>query len=86
MDGNLHVNILKGELTDDQWEVELPKAIREIFRLTVDLGGTISGEHGIGWVQKNYMDIPFSEIELNIMKGIKSVFDPYNIMNPSKIF
>jgi len=85
-DGNLHVNILKGELTDDQWEVELPKAIREIFRLTVDLGGTISGEHGIGWVQKNYMDIPFSEIELNIMKGIKSVFDPYNIMNPSKIF
>ncbi|MEC9187199.1 MAG: FAD-linked oxidase C-terminal domain-containing protein, partial [Bacteroidota bacterium] len=53
---------------------------------TVDLGGTISGEHGIGWVQKNYMDIPFSEIELNIMKGIKSVFDPYNIMNPSKIF
>ncbi len=85
-DGNLHVNILKGQLTNEQWEVELPKAIREIFKLTVDLGGTISGEHGIGWVQKNYMDIPFSKVELELMKGIKAVFDPNNIMNPSKIF
>ncbi len=85
-DGNLHVNILKGNLTQDQWENELPKAIRKIFQLTVDLGGTISGEHGIGWVQKNYMDIPFSNVELDLMKGIKKVFDPKNIMNPSKIF
>ena len=85
-DGNLHVNILKGNLTEDQWENELPKAIRKIFQLTVDLGGTISGEHGIGWVQKNYMDIPFSNVELDLMKGIKKVFDPKNIMNPSKIF
>ena len=85
-DGNLHVNILKGNLTEDQWENELPKAIRKIFQLTVDLGGTISGEHGIGWVQKNYMDIPFSNVELDLMKGIKKVFDPKNILNPSKIF
>ena len=85
-DGNLHVNILKGNLTEDQWENELPKAIRKIFQLTVDLGGTISGEHGIGWVQKNYMDIPFSNVELDLMKGIKKVFDPKNIMNPNKIF
>ena len=85
-DGNLHVNIIKGELSDLQWEDELPKAIREIFTLTVSLGGTISGEHGIGWVQKNYMDIAFSEIELNLMRDIKKVFDPKNIMNPSKVF
>ena len=85
-DGNLHVNIIKGELSDLQWNNELPKAIREIFTLTVSLGGTISGEHGIGWVQKNYMDIAFNEIELNIMRDIKKVFDPKNIMNPSKIF
>tara|TARA_B100001094_G_scaffold331909_1_gene401880 strand:- start:1593 stop:2999 length:1407 start_codon:yes stop_codon:yes gene_type:complete len=85
-DGNLHVNIIKGELSDLQWENELPKAIREIFTLTVSLGGTISGEHGIGWVQKNYMDIAFNEIELNLMRNIKKVFDPKNIMNPSKIF
>ena len=85
-DGNLHVNIIKGELSDLQWKNELTKAIREIFTLTVSLGGTISGEHGIGWVQKNYMDIAFNEIELNPMRDIKKVFDPKNIMNPSKIF
>ena len=84
-DGNLHVNIIKGELSDLQWKNELPKAIRQIFTLTVSLGGTISGEHGIGWVQKNYMDIAFNEIELNLMRDIKKVFDPKNIMNPSKI-
>ena len=85
-DGNLHVNIIKGNLTDQQWEKDLPQAIREIFSLTVSLGGTISGEHGIGWVQKNYMDIAFNEIELKLMRDIKKVFDTKNIMNPSKIF
>ena len=85
-DGNLHVNIIKGELTDKQWNEELPKAIREIFQLTVDLGGTISGEHGIGYVQKSYMDIPFNKVELDLMKSIKKTFDPKNILNPNKIF
>ena len=85
-DGNLHVNIIKGELTDKQWNEELPKAIREIFQLTVDLGGTISGEHGIGYVQKSYMDIPFNKVELELMKSIKKTFDPKNILNPNKIF
>ena len=85
-DGNLHVNIIKGELTDKQWNEELPKAIREIFQLTVDLGGTISGEHGIGYVQKSYMDIPFNKVELELMKSIKKTFDPKNILNPSKMF
>ena len=85
-DGNLHVNIIKGELTDDQWENELPKAIREIFELVKSLGGTISGEHGIGFVQKEFMDIIFDETSLNIMKSIKQVFDPKGIMNPGKIF
>ena len=85
-DGNLHINIIKGDLTDQQWDEELPKGIREIFELTVALGGTLSGEHGIGFVQKNYMDIKFSSVELNLMKGIKNLFDPKGIMNPSKIF
>ena len=85
-DGNLHVNIIKGNLSEIQWEEELPKAIREIFKLTVSLGGTISGEHGIGWVQKSYMDIAFNDVELKLMSNIKKVFDPKNIMNPSKIF
>ncbi|MBD3636475.1 MAG: FAD-binding protein [Crocinitomicaceae bacterium] len=85
-DGNLHINIIKGELSEDVWNNELSKAIREIFDLTVSLGGTISGEHGIGHVQKNFMDIPFGDVELKLMKGIKDLFDPKGILNPGKIF
>jgi glycolate oxidase len=85
-DGNLHVNIIKGNLSDEQWDTELPKAIRELFTEVVKLGGTISGEHGIGLVQKNYMDIAFPEVTLNLMRNIKKVFDPKGILNPGKIF
>ena len=84
-DGNLHVNILKGDLTEDQWTNDLPKAITEIFELTKNLGGTISGEHGIGLVQKQYMPIMFNEVQLNLMRNIKNLFDPNNILNPGKV-
>ncbi len=85
-DGNLHVNIIKGEMTDDNWNTQVTKGIREIFELTVSLKGTLSGEHGIGLVQKNYMDIAFSKIHLELMERIKFVFDPNGILNPGKIF
>ncbi|MGZ5243793.1 MAG: FAD-binding oxidoreductase [Bacteroidia bacterium] len=85
-DGNLHVNILKGKLTDEQWNNNIKTAIREIFQLCKSLGGTISGEHGIGYVQQEFMDIMFSDMHLELMRGIKKVFDPNNIMNPGKIF
>ena len=85
-DGNLHINIVKGDMSDDVWNNELYKGIREIFELTVSLGGTISGEHGIGYVQRPYIDIAFNEAQLNIMKSIKRVFDPNYILNPGKIF
>jgi len=85
-DGNLHVNIIKGDLSDENWNTEVPKGIREIFELTVCLKGTLSGEHGIGYVQKNYMDIAFSKAHLELMERIKHVFDPNNILNPGKIF
>jgi glycolate oxidase len=85
-DGNLHVNILKGNLSDEKWDNELNLAIRELFEKVVALGGTISGEHGIGLVQKNYMDIAFPEVAINLMKNIKNVFDPNNILNPGKLF
>ena len=85
-DGNLHVNIIKADMSDEDWNTKLKPGIREIFELTVSLGGTISGEHGIGLVQKDYMQIRFSEIHLNLMRGIKQVFDPNGILNPGKIF
>lgn len=84
-DGNLHVNIIKGSMSDENWKTEVPKGIREIFELTVGLKGTLSGEHGIGYVQKNYMDIVFNQVQLNLLKGIKQLFDPNNILNPGKI-
>ena len=85
-DGNLHVNIIKGALSDQAWNIELPNAISEIFELCKSLGGTISGEHGIGLVQKNYLPIVFSPYHLQLMKDIKKVFDPNYILNPGKIF
>ena len=85
-DGNVHVRILKDELTEEYWKNEVPKGIREIFEKVVELGGTISGEHGIGWIQIPYMDIKFREVQLQLMRDIKKVFDPNNILNPGKIF
>lgn len=85
-DGNLHVNIIKGDLSDEKWNKEVPKGIREIFELTVALKGTLSGEHGIGYVQKNYMNIAFSKSHLELMESIKRVFDANHILNPGKIF
>jgi glycolate oxidase len=85
-DGNLHVNIIKGDLSDEQWNTELPIAIRELFTEVIKLGGTISGEHGIGLVQKSYMDLAFPEVALDLMRNIKKVFDPKGILNPGKVF
>lgn len=85
-DGNLHVNIIKAGMSDEDWNFRLKHGIQEIFELTVALGGTISGEHGIGLVQKDYMPIRFSNIHLNLMRSIKQVFDPNGILNPGKIF
>lgn len=85
-DGNLHVNIIKNNMSDEDWNTKIPTAIREIFELCVSLKGTISGEHGIGLVQKNYMDIAFNSTLLTLQKNIKKLFDPNNILNPGKMF
>ncbi|WP_113653494.1 FAD-binding oxidoreductase [Pedobacter namyangjuensis] len=84
-DGNLHINIIKAGMSDEDWKSKLKDGIVEIFELTTALGGTISGEHGIGLVQKDYMPIKYSEVHLNLMRSIKTVFDPKGILNPGKI-
>ena len=84
-DGNLHVNILKGNMSDTRWNDTLPDAIRELFKEVIALGGTLSGEHGIGWVQKPFMDLRFSPSELALQRRIKDAFDPVHILNPDKI-
>jgi len=85
-DGNLHVNIVKGNMSDDAWHNQLKDGIREIFELTVSLGGTLSGEHGIGLVQKEFMPVKYTSAHFALWRGIKNVFDPNGILNPGKIF
>lgn len=85
-DGNLHVNIIKSGMSDEAWQHQLPLGIRELFTEVVVLGGTISGEHGIGLVQKEFMDIAFNSAQIKLMKEIKKIFDPSGILNPGKIF
>ncbi len=85
-DGNLHVNILKASMSDEEWNSTLNDAIVEIFQLCKKLGGTISGEHGIGLVQKDFLPIVFSDSNLNLQRAIKRTFDPNGILNPGKIF
>ncbi len=85
-DGNLHVNILKEQITDTDWNTKIVEGIGEVFKLTVSLGGTLSGEHGIGIAKRPYMTLAMSEVNLEIMRGIKKVFDPKGILNPGKIF
>ncbi len=71
---------------NSQEDTEMVRGLRALFELVKSLGGTISGEHGIGLVQKSYMDIIFNKTQLDIMKGIKRLFDPNNILNAGKIF
>jgi glycolate oxidase len=85
-DGNLHIRIKKEGTINSLDDPEMIKCMRALFELVKKLGGTISGEHGIGLVQKPYMDIAFNETQLQLMRGIKRTFDPNNILNTGKIF
>ena len=85
-DGNIHTNILNLDLDASQWHDAKESMITEIMNLAIRLGGTLSGEHGIGLTKKAYMPLYFTNHELAIQKKIKSLFDPNNILNPSKIF
>lgn len=85
-DGNLHVRIKKPGSKYSLDNPEVIPALKALFSLVKSMGGTISGEHGIGLIQKEYMPIMFDSTTLNLMKGIKKVFDPNNILNAGKIF
>jgi glycolate oxidase len=83
-DGNLHVNILLDNSHDERKKGEM--VVRELLQRVVDLGGTITGEHGIGITKAQYMELEFSMPVINLMKQIKKLFDPNNVLNPGKIF
>jgi glycolate oxidase len=85
-DGNLHVRIFKEGIPNSHGDPEMTAILRELFQLVYNLGGTISGEHGVGLIQKPYLDIVFDETRMRLMREIKKVFDPNNILNAGKIF
>lgn len=84
-DGNIHVNIMvnKGNVEEEKRGAE---AVKEVFQTALDLGGTISGEHGVGISKQPFIEMEISHREIELMEGIKKVFDPANILNPGKIF
>ncbi|HMR92271.1 MAG TPA: FAD-linked oxidase C-terminal domain-containing protein [Chitinophagaceae bacterium] len=85
-DGNLHIRIKKEGTPNSYGDPVMTENLRALFELVKSLGGTISGEHGVGLIQKPYMDIAFNEVQLQLMRGIKKTFDPHNILNAGKIF
>ena len=84
-DGNIHCNIMYDKEDVNQSEIA-HKATDRLFKKTIELGGTITGEHGVGITKKKYLTWEVGKTELDIMKGIKQVFDPDDILNPGKIF
>jgi glycolate oxidase len=85
-DGNVHVNVLKDDIPIERWETLVPAMSEEIYRLTLSLGGTLTGEHGIGATRRKYLPLALGQAQIELMRRIKAAFDPEHILNPGKIF
>lgn len=84
-DGNLHVYVLRDELGQQEWDKKLKEVFQCMYKKSVELNGQVSGEHGIGYAKKTYLVEQYGDEYMNLMKGIKLVFDPKNILNPGKV-
>jgi len=85
-DGNVHVNYMKYDLSTDVWHERLAASQTALYELARSLGGTITGEHGVGYTRRDYLPLALGELSVELMRGIKKVFDPNLILNPGKIF
>ncbi len=85
-DGNLHVNLLRGALSDAEWQERRDAAEQELFERVCALGGSITGEHGVGLVQRRFLPLAVGPAALELMRAVKQSFDPRGILNPGKIF
>ena len=85
-DGNIHLNILKCNLTDAEWEEKLDAFQDDLYKLAYEMGGRLSGEHGIGYKRKGLMQKFTDPVELDMMRRIKKALDPNLVLNPGKIF
>lgn len=84
-DGNLHIYICRDGMDDQKWEEVLNACFDLMYQKAEEMGGLVSGEHGIGYAKKGYLKKQYGTSQIELMKGIKSVFDPKNILNPGKI-
>ncbi|RPJ56330.1 MAG: FAD-binding protein, partial [Dehalococcoidia bacterium] len=85
-DGNVHLHPVCMNISTIFWQDKLPQMLVKIYQAGINCGGAVSGEHGIGLAKKSYLAMQLSPEHLNLLKGIKKVFDPNNILNPGKIF
>jgi len=85
-DGNVHVNILKDQLSDAYWQEHLLPLQLEIYRLALALGGTLTGEHGVGATRRQHLPLALDAVQIALQRRIKAAFDPHGILNPGKIF
>lgn len=85
-DGNLHIYVCRDGRPEEEWDALLLKAFDRIYRRANEMAGKVSGEHGVGWAKRPYMKDNLGETQLELMRGIKKVFDPKGILNPDKIF
>ena len=85
-DGNVHVNVLKDDIPENRWKSLVPATTEDIYRLTLSLGGMITGEHGIGCTRRRYLPLALDKAQIELMHQIKTVFDPKHILNPGKIY
>jgi len=84
-DGNLHVYICRDALSDEAWKATLSAVFDRMYEKAVELGGLVSGEHGIGYAKKEFLKRQYGQTPIALMQGIKQVFDPKNILNPGKV-
>jgi glycolate oxidase len=85
-DGNIHVLLFKGELTDERWSEVIDQAQKDLYGQTIQLGGKITAEHGIGLLRKPYLSMNLDTHQIELSKKLKRAFDPKNLLNPGKIF
>ncbi len=85
-DGNVHVNVLKDDMPNERWDTLMPALTAEMYKLSLSLGGAITGEHGVGATRRQYLPLALDQVQIDLMRGVRDVFDPNRILNPGKIF
>lgn len=84
-DGNLHVYVLRDDLSDPEWKAKLDEVFEAMYKKSMELKGLVSGEHGIGFAKRSYLKEQYGPEYMELMRNIKAAFDPKNILNPGKI-